>query len=158
MKKRTVFFSSYLILFSILLPCTVQSASLYEEKINQLQQSKNEDTIYYVYQKGEYVEQKLDIEPIPLDEENYKQRVFGELVYPLQARENGVQGIVLITVILDKFGDLVSSKIKRGIGKGCDEEALKAVKRGFELGFEPAFINGNAVKVKYDIPINFRLE
>jgi len=116
------------------------------------------ETIYYIYKDGEYVEGKLELEPIPFDEDAYNKAVFKEIKYPKIAREKGIQGDVIITVVLDEEGYLISSKVKKGIGAECDKEALKAVKRGFELGFEPAFLNGNAVRVKYDILINFRLQ
>lgn len=156
--KKSKFYLCYLVLFALLVSCSSQNKNLYEENTSSSLSLQKEETIYYVYQEGEYIQKKLDIEPISIDEETYKKRVFSEVVYPLQARESGIQGIVLITVTLDELGNLVNSKIKKGIGSGCDEEALKAVNRGFELGFEPAFINGRTVKVKYDIPMSFRLE
>lgn len=75
--------------------------------------------------------------------------------YPSVARENGISGRVYITFVIDKNGIIREPKVLRGIGGGCDEEALRVVKA------MPAWIpgkqNGIAVNVQYNLPINFNL-
>ncbi|MDO9255156.1 MAG: energy transducer TonB, partial [Bacteroidales bacterium] len=50
------------------------------------------------------------------------------IVYPRQASENGIQGTVYVSFVVDSKGNLTDVKVLRGIGGGCDEEALRVVK------------------------------
>ena len=77
--------------------------------------------------------------------------------YPAEARAKGVQGKVVVSIVINEFGQLESKEIKRGIGAGCDQEALKSIDRGFLTAWNPAILGGKAVKVKFDYPILFRL-
>lgn len=78
-----------------------------------------------------------------------------KMKYPTQARKMGVEGKVFIEFIIDKTGALTEVKVIKGIGAGCDEEALKVIKNS------PAWIpgkqRGKPVKVKMVLPIIFRL-
>ena len=56
------------------------------------------------------------------------------LVYPEQAKQNGIEGKVIVAVIIDKFGKLESSKIIKGCPAGLNEAALKVVQ---EMPFIP---------------------
>ena len=75
--------------------------------------------------------------------------------YPIKAREEGISGRVYITFIIDENGNIKEPKVLRGIGGGCDEEALRIVK------LMPAWIpgkqNGRSVAVQYNIPISFNM-
>ncbi len=55
------------------------------------------------------------------------------------------------------MGKLEDSKVTKSLGKDFDREALDAVRRGFELPFKPAIKDGKLVKVKYEIPVKFKL-
>ncbi len=59
---------------------------------------------------------------------------------------------------MTKKGLIDKVTIVRDIGAGCGEEALKAVKIGFGNPFEAAILAGNRVKVRFDVPVRFRLE
>ena len=75
--------------------------------------------------------------------------------YPAIARENNTQGKVIISFIIEKDGTLSDIKVARGIGDGCDEEALRVMK--LSPPWKPGIQNGNAVRVAYSIPISFTL-
>jgi protein TonB len=75
--------------------------------------------------------------------------------YPELAREVGIQGIVYITFEVDKEGNVKDAKVLRGIGGGCDEEALRVVKA--MPPWEPGKQRGKAVRVQYTLPVKFRL-
>lgn len=77
------------------------------------------------------------------------------IVYPKLAREAGIEGRVYIQFIVDKHGHVEDPKVIRGIGGGCDKEALKVVK---EARFTPGLQRGRPVAVRYSLPIVFRLE
>lgn len=76
--------------------------------------------------------------------------------YPAIARENGIQGTVVVQFVVGKDGSIQSPQVVRSIGGGCDEEALRVVK-GMP-NWQPGKQQGRAVKVKFTLPIRFRLE
>lgn len=76
--------------------------------------------------------------------------------YPPIARENNVEGRVLISFVVDKNGKIRDITVKRGIGSGCDEEAVRVVKSMPE--WKPGRQNGKAVNVMYNLPISFKLQ
>ncbi len=73
--------------------------------------------------------------------------------YPDIAKRVGVEGKVLIQALVDEKGDVVSVKTLKGIGAGCDEEAMNAVK---DSKFVPGKQRGKNVKVQVTIPIVFK--
>ena len=77
------------------------------------------------------------------------------LHYPPVARENGVQGKVIVSFVVEKDGHLSDIKVLRGIGSGCDEEAVRVLK--LAPAWKPGRQNGQPVRVQYTIPINFQL-
>lgn len=76
-------------------------------------------------------------------------------VYPQLARESGVTGIVHIYFVVNKDGSVGDVKVLRGIGAGCDEEAVRVVKSMPK--WKPGKQRGKSVKVQYTIPIRFFL-
>jgi TonB family protein len=75
--------------------------------------------------------------------------------YPKDARDKGIQGEVLATFIVEVDGSLSDIKIARGIGSGCDEEAVRVLK--LSPKWNHAVQNGKAVRVQYTVPINYSL-
>jgi protein TonB len=77
------------------------------------------------------------------------------LKYPVNAVERGIEGKVLISFIIEKDGRLSNIKILRGIGYGCDEEAIRVLEKSPE--WKPGIQNKQKVRVAYTLPINFSL-
>ncbi|MDO8993788.1 MAG: energy transducer TonB [Daejeonella sp.] len=77
------------------------------------------------------------------------------LKYPETAVEKGIEGKVLISFIIEKNGRLSNIKILRGIGYGCDEEAIRVLEKSPE--WKPGIQNKQKVRVAYTLPINFSL-
>ena len=75
------------------------------------------------------------------------------LVYPEQARENGVQGKVFISFVVEKDGSLTNFKVLRDIGYGCGEEAVRVVKSMPK--WKPAKQRGKPVRMRFNLPISF---
>lgn len=73
--------------------------------------------------------------------------------YPKNARENGISGTVYIQFVVEKDGTIEEVKVLRGIGFGCDEEAIRVVKSMPK--WKPGLQRGKPVRVSYNIPINF---
>jgi TonB family protein len=76
--------------------------------------------------------------------------------YPQQASENGIQGTVYVSFVVKSNGSLADIKIIQGIGGGCDEEALRVVKK--MPTWRPGYQNGKKVEVLYTMAIKFRLQ
>ncbi|RNC84764.1 MAG: TonB family protein [Balneola sp.] len=77
-----------------------------------------------------------------------------KVIYPTMAKRAGIEGRVTVQFIVNEQGEVESPEIIRGIGGGADEEALRVVK---EAKFSPGIQRGQPVKVKYTLPIVFRL-
>jgi protein TonB len=76
--------------------------------------------------------------------------------YPAVARENNVQGKVFLTFVVEKDGSLTDIKVMRGIGSGCDEEAMRVIKASPK--WKPGQQNGRTVRQQYTVPISFTLQ
>jgi protein TonB len=76
--------------------------------------------------------------------------------YPELAREKGTEGRVVIGFVVNKEGEIDVLKLKRGIGDGCDKEAIRVVNKMPK--WKPAKFNGKTVSVYFDLPIQFDLE
>lgn len=76
--------------------------------------------------------------------------------YPTLAKESGIQGMVVLTFVVEKSGKISDVKVLRGIGGGCDEEAIRVVKS--MPGWKPGKQRGKPVKVQYNLPYRFILQ
>lgn len=76
--------------------------------------------------------------------------------YPVEARKQGITGNVMVQFIVEMDGSLSNLEVKKGIGGGCDEEAIRVITlHGKEVGWRPATQNGKPVKVRYVMPVKF---
>lgn len=78
-----------------------------------------------------------------------------KIVYPEIARRAGVQGRVFVKAFVDELGNVTKVTLIKGIGAGCDEAAMKAVR---QTKFRPGKQRGKAVKVQVSIPILFKIQ
>ena len=78
-----------------------------------------------------------------------------KLKYPSTARRMGIEGKVFVEFVVDKDGTLTSVKAIKGIGAGCDEEAVRVIKS--HPKWSPGKQRGKAVKQKIVLPITFQL-
>ena len=76
--------------------------------------------------------------------------------YPAQARKDTIQGRVLVSFIVNKDGSIVKPEIVKSAHPLLDEEALRMVNE--MPAWKPGEQNGVPVRVKYTIPVNFRLQ
>lgn len=75
--------------------------------------------------------------------------------YPPMAKEAGIQGRVFVTFVVEKDGSITDVKVLRGIGGGCDEEAVRVVK--LMPKWQPGKQRNKAVRVQFNMPIDFKL-
>ena len=92
----------------------------------------------------------------PGGEEKLRKFIKDNLVYPEGAHESRIQGTVYLSFVVEKDGNLSDIKVIRGIGGGCDEEAIRIVKKMPK--WKPGKQGGENVAVKYTIPVIFRDE
>jgi protein TonB len=76
--------------------------------------------------------------------------------YPVVAQENGVQGRVTISFVVEKDGSVTDVKVAKSVDPSLDKEALRVVKS--MPRWTPGKQNGATVRVKYNVPVNFRLQ
>jgi protein TonB len=122
---------------------------------------------------GKFIEKQSDIIAIPIETqetfinteempyypggETERHRFLAENIqYPLQASELNIQGTVYLQFVVDSKGNITDAKILRGIGGGCEEEALRVIKMMPQ--WHPGRQNGKSVRVLYTMPVSFKLQ
>lgn len=78
------------------------------------------------------------------------------LRYPASATTAGVSGKVFVSFVIGTDGSLSDLSVLKGIGFGCDEEALRVMRQ--MPHWKPGKQSGRAVRVRYNLPITFALE
>lgn len=78
------------------------------------------------------------------------------LKYPKAAERMGIEGKVFVQFVVDKDGSVTDVQVLKGIGGGCDEEAVRIIKEGPK--WNPGKQRGRAVKVRMVIPVVFQLQ
>lgn len=76
--------------------------------------------------------------------------------YPPIARESGIQGRVFVNFVVEPNGSVSNVKVLRGIGGGCDEEAIRVVQSMPK--WTPGRQRGKAVRVSFNLPVRFTLQ
>jgi protein TonB len=97
-----------------------------------------------------------EIQPEPIGGfVNFYRTVSQNLKYPHQAKMLGVEGKVFVDFVVDRFGKATNIKIIKGIGAGCDDEAMRVVAiPKWNAGRQ----RGKAVNVRIGLQINFKLD
>ena len=80
--------------------------------------------------------------------------IYKNISYPEAAQKAGIQGKVFVMAYVDESGKVVDCTVLRGLGAGCDEEAIKAV---LSTKFSPGMNDNTKVKVKVALTIVFKL-
>jgi len=77
------------------------------------------------------------------------------LKYPREALEKNIQGTVYVSFIVEKDGSIKDATIKRDIGAGCGQEAIRVIK--MMPNWTPGKQRGKAVRTQFILPIAFKL-
>ena len=75
--------------------------------------------------------------------------------YPQAAKSKGVQGVVYVAFIIEKDGSVSNVSVLRGVGSGCNEEAMRVVSSMPK--WKPGEDKGKPVRVEFNLPIKFKL-
>lgn len=156
-------------------PPVVVDREIVEEEQPPPQEVLSETNVGVVTQEGDENATELPPEPVIADPDEGKIFTYVEemptfpggetamyeyiqknIKYPPLARENGITGRVYINFLVDKEGRISNVKLLRGIGYGCDEEALRVIKA--MPAWKPGKQNGRPVQVSYNMPVNFTLK
>lgn len=78
------------------------------------------------------------------------------LKYPAMAKEMGIKGRVFLSFVVEKDGSVTDVKVLRGIGGGCDEEAVKVVQNMPK--WKPGTQRNIPVRVQFNLPVKFTLQ
>lgn len=101
--------------------------------------------------------EKAEVMPeFPGGEQAMMKFVSENVQYPEEAKEKEISGRVLVGFIVEKDGSVNEVKIVRGIGGGCDEEAVRVVKAMPK--WKPGKQDGKTVRVSYTMPFFFKMQ
>lgn len=84
------------------------------------------------------------------------QYLANNIKYPVVAQENGVQGRVVVSFVVERDGSITDVQVVRSVDPSLDREAQRVVKS--MPRWIPGKQNGQAVRVKYNVPVSFRLQ
>lgn len=97
-----------------------------------------------------------DMPEFPGGELALRQFIANSIKYPVIAQENGIQGRVYVTFVVDADGSVSDPRIARGVDPSLDKEALRVV--SMLPKWKPGQQRGKPVRVSYTVPINFQLQ
>ena len=125
------------------------------------QDEVNEEYVAPEVVEEEVVEQEIfqiveEMPSFPGGEQKLMEHIAKNIKYPQIARETGVQGRVFVGFVVEPDGSISNVKLLRGIGGGCDEEAMRVIKSLPK--WKPGKQRGKAVRVSYQIPVFFKLQ
>ena len=84
------------------------------------------------------------------------QYLASHIKYPVVAQENGVQGRVIVSFVVERDGSISDVRVARSVDPSLDREAQRVVKS--MPRWKPGKQNGSAVRIKYTVPVVFRLQ
>ena len=113
------------------------------------------------YGEGEYVDEVIPMADMqnppkfPGGDAGLMQWLNRNIQYPKVAKNRGDKGRVTVSFVIDKTGKVIHGRIERGVSAELDAEALRII--SIMPNWEPGMQNFKAVKVRYILPITFRL-
>lgn len=124
-------------------------------------QTEIEAYIPPVFDEEEVAEEEIfivveDMPTFPGGDEARIRYLAENIRYPQMARESGIQGTVFVTFIVERDGTVTDVRVLRGIGGGCDEEAVRVIKSMPK--WNPGKQRGRPVRVQFNMPIRFTLQ
>ncbi len=132
------------------------------------QMKKTDETVYEFSTKditdikikkvdNDSIYQIVEVMPeFPGGTEKFMEYLSGNIKYPEEAKEKGISGRVFIQFVVEKDGSVSNVKVAKGIGKECDDEAVRVVKAMPK--WKPGLMKGKPVRVNYMLPVNFKLD
>ena len=128
------------------------------DKFNKFKITSGEDiNVKVKHAKNDSIYQIVDQMPeFPGGTEALLKFVANNVKYPEKAKDEEISGRVFISFVIEKDGSVSNVEVKRGIGGGCDDEAVRVVKAMPK--WKPGKQDGKPVRVNYMMPFNFKLD
>jgi TonB family protein len=105
---------------------------------------------------GEEVFEITEIQPKPAGGmEGWMNYLVESIKYPEEAKERGIEGTVVMAFIVNSDGTISDIETLRGIGGGCDQEAMRVIQNAPK--WTPGQLGGKAVRVRMRLPLQFKL-
>ena len=125
---------------------TEESLLILMEGLSTLGDKPENDSIYQIVD---------EMPQYPGGEKAMMEYVAKNVKYPQEAKDKEIQGRVFVGFVVEKDGSVSTVKVLRGIGGGCDEEAVRVVSSMPK--WKPGIKDGKPVRVSYMMPLNFKL-
>ena len=138
---------SYQIPINFKLADDAQTKSAKKTEANKPDMKPDKDGVYQIVE---------EMPQYPGGEQAMMDFVSKNVVYPKEAQEKGISGRVFVSFIVEKDGSVSNVDVKRGIGGGCDDEAVRVIKAMPK--WKPGKQDGKPVRVSYMMPITFKLQ
>ena len=123
-----------------------ESLLIFLESLSTLGDKPENDSIYQIVD---------EMPQYPGGEKVMMEYVAKNVKYPQEAKDKEIQGRVFVSFVVEKDGSVSTVKVLRGIGGGCDEEAVRVVSSMPK--WKPGIKDGKPVRVSYMMPLNFKL-
>ena len=120
---------------------------MFKNKIAEPRQLDNDEQIFYIVE---------DMPEYPGGEDALRKYISKSIIYPEDAVEKGIQGRVYVSFVVANDGGIANVKIARGVHESIDKEALRVINS--LPNWTPGKQRGQAVHVKYTVPIHFELQ
>lgn len=109
-----------------------------------------------VAKDGKEIFDVTEVQPVPPGGmEGWNSYLLSNLNYPAEAKKLGIEGTVIVVFLINSDGSISNPEILRGIGAGCDEEAIRVVINS--PNWEPAKQRDRVVNSRMRLPIRFKL-
>ena len=125
---------------------TEESLNILMESLSTLADTPDNDSVFQI------VDQMPEF---PGGMEAMMKFVASNVKYPEAAKDKNIEGRVFVSFVVEKDGSVSNVKVLRGIGGGCDEEAVRVISSMPK--WKPGMHKGEPVRVSYQIPIMFKL-
>lgn len=114
------------------------------------------DLLFRINEGADEVFDVTEVQPIPPGGmEGWVKYLSTNLEYPLEARKNGIEGVIIVSFVINADGSVRDPEILRGLGGGADEEALRVVMES--PNWTPAYQLGRPVASRLRLPVRFSL-
>ena len=80
------------------------------------------------------------------------------VIYPKEAKRKKKEGVVDISFLITKEGYVTDLKVEKGLGRGCDQAALEAMRQVQHQKWQPAVRFGEPVAYRFEMPVIFQLK
>ena len=125
---------------------TEESLGILLGGLSALEDAPSNDSIYQIVD---------EMPQFPGGEAAMMKFVANNVKYPQEAKDKEIDGRVFVSFVVEKDGSVSNVKVMRGIGGGCDEEAVRVISAMPK--WKPGIKDGKPVRVSYMMPLNFKL-